>query len=306
MAGVDQWRRRADFALMKPDLPWTELLAGVPATDLVRRDIVPLADYYRSKSLQVLIMVEPADGLSRSEDAPALRALQRSIVEAPVQRLYRDYVLAVSNQARPDALGLALETNLIRAAAPPALYNAIRTAANAAAAELHAAGSTATLLTSVLVENAWGKVAGFGSFDGIARDLADFPFIQQIGLSSYPYFAYSQPEDIPVDYYSRVVAGSGLRAMVVEGGWTSASVDSYISSPEIQARYITRQAQLLDSIAAVGVAQSLYADPVLSALPQPLPTNLALFAHLGLTDSNFNAKPALASWDALFARTMTG
>jgi hypothetical protein len=111
---------------------------------------------------------------------------------------------------------------------------------------------------------------------------------------------------MPADYYSRVVAGSGLRAMVVEGGWTSASVDSYVSSPEIQARYITRQAQLLDSIAAVGVAQSLYADPVLSALPQPLPTNLALFAHLGLTDSNFNGKPALASWDALFARTMTG
>jgi hypothetical protein len=306
MAGIEQWRKRAEFAVMKPDLPWAELLAGVPARELVQGDVVALADYYRAKSLPVYFMVEPADGLSRSQEAPALRAANRSLVEEPVQRLYRDYVLAVADLVRPDVIGLALETNLIRTSAPAPLYAAIRIAANAAAGDLRAAGSTAMLLTSVQVEKAWGKIAGSGSFEGIATDLADFPFIRRLGLSSYPYFAFSQPEDMPSDYYSRVVSGSGLQAIVVEGGWTSTTVDTHVSSPDVQARYITRQATFLDSIAALGVAQSIYADPVLSSLPQPLPDNLGLFAHVGLTDGDFNAKPALAAWDALFARTLHG
>ena len=33
-----------------------------------------------------------------------------------------------------------------------------------------------------------------------------------------------------------------------------------------------------------------------------LPANLPLFASIGLADSRFAAKPALAAWDALFAR----
>jgi hypothetical protein len=306
MAGIEQWRKRAEFAVMKPDLPWAELLAGVPAQELVQRDTVPLADYYRSKGLQIVYMADVGNGLSRSEEAPGLRSLNRSITELPVQQAFRDHVLAVSRWVKPNAIGLALETNLTRACAPAALYSAIRATANAAAADLRAAGSTATLLTSVQVETAWGKLAGDGSFNGIVTDLADFPFIQQIGLSSYPYFAFSQPEDMPADYYSRVVASSGLRAIVVEGGWTSTTVDTHVSSPDLQARYITRQAKLLDSIAALGVAQSIYADPVLSSLPQPLPDNLGLFAHVGLADGDFKAKPALAAWDALFERPWSG
>jgi hypothetical protein len=51
--------------------------------------------------------------------------------------------------------------------------------------------------------------------------------------------------------------------------------------------------------------QLLYADLNLSAWPQPQPANLALFAHIGLTDASFGAKPALAAWDALFARRRT-
>jgi len=33
--------------------------------------------------------------------------------------------------------------------------------------------------------------------------------------------------------------------------------------------------------------------------------NLPSFANIGLTDSNFGAKPALAAWDALFAPALT-
>ena len=306
LAGIGQWRPRAEVAVMHDDLPWAELLAGVPARTLVARDRQPLADYYRSLGLQTIFMVDPNDGLSRGEDARALRAQGRSFVEPAVQQLYRDYALAVASLLKPDVLGLVPESNLIRAAAPAALYAAIASAATAAAADLRAAGSTAKLLVSVQVETAWGQVAGNGRFRGIARDLADFRFMQRLGLSSYPFLVFGLPEDIPDDHYSRVVAGSGLRPIVVESGWSSVGSATRSSSPALQARYIARHAGLLDSVAALGVAQLLFADPDLTLLPQPLPDNLPQFMTLGLTDSDFNAKPALARWDDLFARPLLG
>jgi hypothetical protein len=93
--------------------------------------------------------------------------------------------------------------------------------------------------------------------------------------------------------------------MVVEGGWTSATVGNISSSADKQARYITRHAQLLDSISAHGLTQLQFADLDLASFPQPIPPDWPLFTSIGLTDSNFAAKAALANWDALFARPLT-
>jgi hypothetical protein len=91
--------------------------------------------------------------------------------------------------------------------------------------------------------------------------------------------------------------------MVVEGGWPSASVRGvFSSSPEMQARYITRQSQLLDQANAIGVFQLSFADLDLGSFPKPVPTILPLFATLGLVDVNLRPKPALAAWDSIFAR----
>ena len=63
------------------------------------------------------------------------------------------------------------------------------------------------------------------------------------------------------------------------------------------------QAALLDSVAATAVVQTLFADLDLSTLPADLATSLAPFADIGLTNSDYSAKPALAAWDASFARS---
>jgi len=110
--------------------------------------------------------------------------------------------------------------------------------------------------------------------------------------------------DMSADYYSRLLNGRPLPVMVVEGGWTSAAAGTIQSSPELQARYITRHAQLLDAVRARGLIQLLFADIDLASLPPPVPPNLPLFVSIGVTDSNFIAKPALTSWDALHARRL--
>jgi hypothetical protein len=45
-------------------------------------------------------------------------------------------------------------------------------------------------------------------------------------------------------------------------------------------------------------------DTDLASFRPPIPRNLPLFVNIGLTDSDFNAKPALAAWDALHARPL--
>lgn len=305
LQGIDTWSPRAELAIIHEEVPWTDLLAGQTPDAILTRDKTQLVAYLKGKGLALVFMGDLTDGLDRTQDAPQLRAAGRSITEPAVQRLYRDWMLAVDRVLQPVLLGLAAETNLIRAAAP-GLYPAVRQTANDTAAALRAAGRATPLMASVQVEVAWGRLGGNGSFVGIAPDLADFPFVQMLGLSSYPYFGWSQPEDLPTDYYTRLVASRpALPVMVTEGGWASASAGTIASSPELQARYVTRHAALLDAAGAAGWLQLVFADLDLAALPPPLPANLPLFASIGLADSDFRAKPALAAWDALYARRLS-
>lgn len=304
LQGIDLWSQRAELAAIHEELPWTDLLGGMSPDDILDRDKVQLVDYMRAKGLQLYFMADLTDGLSRGEEAPQLRALGRSITEPAVQQAYRSYMLAVERKLHPEFVGLAAETNLIRVAAPSAVYGAVVQAANAAAADLRAAGSPAILMFSVQVETAWGRLGGSGTYVGVETDFTDFPFAQLLGLSSYPYFGFAQPEDIPTNYYGRLLNGRTAPVMVVEGGWTSAAAGSVQSSPALQARYVTRHAQLLDAVDARGLIQLVFADIDLASLPPPIPPNLPLFVNIGLTDSDFNAKPALAAWDALHARPL--
>jgi hypothetical protein len=302
--GIDLWSRRAEIAIIHEELPWTDLLAGLSPDAILDRDKVQLVQYLRSKGVQRLVfMGDLNDGLARESEAPQLRAAGRSIAEPAVQRLYRDYLLAVDRKLAPEVIGLVAESNLIRVAAPT-LYPAVRQAANDSAAALRSAGTRAALMASVQVEVAWGRLGGSGSYVGIEADFNDFPFVQMLGLSSYPYFGWSTPDELPADYYRRLLAGRGTPVMVVEGGWTSAGAGSIASTPERQARYITRHAELLDVVGARGCLQLQFADIDLASLPPPLPANLPLFANLGLMTSAFTAKPALSAWDALFARRL--
>ncbi|HET9251351.1 MAG TPA: hypothetical protein VFP58_04470 [Candidatus Eisenbacteria bacterium] len=304
IAAIQMWTPRADQALILNEPPWDSLLAGVPAETLLRRDQLQLAQYYRAQGLRIVVSIDPTNGLNRASDSEPLVEAGRSLAEPAIQQLYRDYVVAADTLLRPDAISVASETNLVRLAATPDLYQAlVRNAADAAAA-IRAVDANVTIFTTVQVETAWGRLGGMGDYEGIAQDRADFPFIQMLGLSSYPYLAgFAEPESLPVTYYERLVESAPIPLMVIEGGWTSASLDSsLISSPEKQRRYLVRHAEILDRAQAVGVFQLTFTD--LDPTFFPPGTILPFFAHLGLVDADLNPKPALAAWDAVFARPL--
>ncbi|HEY6809366.1 MAG TPA: hypothetical protein VI160_11325 [Gemmatimonadales bacterium] len=223
IAAIDNWAHHADAAIIHASPPWAAMLGGISPVAAVDDLQVPLANYYRAKGLVLVFTVDVTDGLNRAAEAPELVALGRSITDTAVQRVYREWVLAVDTLVHPDYLGLAAETNLIRTAAPDSVYRAVVTMTNAAATLIRAAPVHPKLYVSVQVEVAWGRPSA--PYQGIAQDLADFPFVEAIGLSSYPYLGgFTVPESLPLDYYSRIAQEAGLPVLVVEGGWPSIMV----------------------------------------------------------------------------------
>jgi hypothetical protein len=302
LRGIDMWSSRAEIAIIHEELPWTRLLAGTAADVIIDQDKQGLVDYLRSKSLALFYMLDLTDGLAREKEAPQLVAAGRSLAEPAIQQLARTWALAVQRRLNPEYLGLAAETNLIRLAAP-AIYQSVRQVANDTASALTTAGAASRRFISVQVETAWGKLGNQnGTYLGVDQDFTDFPFMQAMGLSSYPYLGWTRPADLPADYYSRLRANRTLPMLVCEGGWASQPVATVSTSPQIQADYIDRHAALLDSVNAVAGLQLQFADIDFSALSPPQPANLPLFGSIGLADTQFNAKPALARWDSLKAR----
>jgi len=297
---LDMWTPRADAAIMHISPPWKALLSGITATAAVNANELPLADYYRARNLQIVVMVDATDGLNRAAEAPELVELGRSISEPAVQQVYRQFVLALSTMVKPDYLGLAAETNLIRLAAPASLYASLKQMVNAAANDLQLVGSSAKRYVSVQVDVAWGWGQN-NVYKGVEQDFADFPFMRALGLSSYPYFVYADPDEVRLDYYSRLPNGRSLPLMVVEGGWASGSAGAIVSSTEEQVRYLRRQARMLDSARASAVFQLTFTDLDIPSLNLPPGSILPLFATLGIVDANLRPKAALAIWDSLFA-----
>ena len=126
--------------------------------------------------------------------------------------------------------------------------------------------------------------------------------MQVLGLSSYPYLGgFTEPEQIPLDYYTRVRGTRTIPMLIVEGGWASESAGGFTTSPEKQGRYIRRNAQLADAAGVVRWFQLSFTDLDPSAFPDSPPI-LVLFATLGLVDTELRPKASLAVWDSLFAQ----
>jgi len=298
---LNMYLGHADAAIISTEVPWDSLLAGKDPVALVNNQYTYLVSIYRGKNMQLWVYIDPENGLNRQTDSDPLKAKGLSIAQPDIQRLYRRFVVVMDSLLHPDHLGLALETNLIRFGAPDSIYQGVRKAVNAAAADVRTIDPAIRLSISVQADVAWGKLVGSSSYIGIDTDFKDFPFIQELGISSYPYMCYQNPGDLPLEYYSRLAQGHNLPVFVSEGGWTSADLPAWSihSSPAQQQAYIRRQAQLLTQAKAIALFQLTFTDLSISAWPAGVSTELAPFAYLGMVDSNFNPKPALAAWDSI-------
>jgi hypothetical protein len=298
---LNSWTKHADAAIISTEVPWDSLLNGEDPINYVTQNYSSLANIYRSANLKLWIYIDPENGLARQKDSDPLLALGKSIAQPNIQQVYERFAVVMDSILHPDHLGLALETNLIRLAAPDSIYQGVKQAANTAAARIRTIDANVPLSVSIQAEVAWGRIGSSTVYVGVATDYTDFPFIQELGISSYPYLSFTNPSDIPLNYYAQLTAGHNTPVFVSEGGWTSANITAFSvqSNPAQQQAYIRRQAQLLAQANAIGLFQLTFTDLSLSAWPATDSAELIPFAFLGMVDSNFVAKPALTTWDSL-------
>jgi hypothetical protein len=300
------WVPRADAAIIHLEPKWAELLTGESPTAIAHREFAGLVALYRSRNLDIVALIDATNGVDRTAEAAELVAAGRSITEPSIQALYRAWARALVVEVQPVALGLAAETNLIRLGAPARVYQAVVQMTNDAARDVRADNPSLPLFVSIQVDAAWGRLQGTNQYIGVEQDFRDFAFTQWIGLSSYPYLAgYTEPEQMPDDWYLRPLNGRTLPAVITEGGWTSVNTGAVVSSPERQARWIKRQMQLADVLNARYVFQLLFADLDLVAFQAQFDPKVLPFARIGMVDSVLTPKPALAAWDSAFARKRT-
>ena len=299
---LNMWVLRADAAMISIQVPWDSLYTGVTPQQYVTDNFTSLVNFYRGKNMKLWVYIDPANGLDRSTDALDLKALGKSIAQPGPQQVYERFCFVMDSMLQPDHMGMALETNLVRGLSPDSLYQGVKTAANSAAAQIAAYDSKVKLSVSVQVDWAWGALAG-SSYVGVDQDFTDFPFVQELGLSSYPYFEFNDPNDIPSNYYSRLVQGRNTPVFISEGGWSSQQVGTYTETTQKQADYITKQLQLADNANAIGLFQLTFCDIDPAGIGSQ-PANLNQFIYIGLVDTSLNPKPALAQWDDGFKRAL--
>ena len=297
LRAVDMWIQRADAAILHESPPWAALLSGTSADAAVRALNLPLVQGYKSRGLDVVFTIDLTNGLDRRSEDPTLVAMGRSLASRRSAGVPR--VRARRRQRAP-----ALAPRPRRGDEPDPGRGAARglrrrgRVGERCRGRPAAAGFTAPLYVSVQVEVAWGRPSG--AFVGIDADRQDFPFATALGLSSYPFLGgFAEPEQVPSDYYARVNAVR-LPLLVVEGGWTSAA--AFGSTPERQARWIRRQFELATQTQARHVFQLLFTDLDVAAYGQLGSASLSPFATIGLVSTELAPKPALAEWDAAFAR----
>jgi hypothetical protein len=300
LQSLDLWTQHADAAIISTEVPWDSLMSGEDPATYVTDNYAQLVGIYRSKNMKLWVYIDPENGLNRSSDSYPLVALGASIAQPAVQQVYRRFVVVMDSVLRPDHLGLALETNLVRLAAPDSIYGGVKAAVNAAAADVRGIDKTVPLSVSIQAEVAWGKLGGT-TYVGVGQDFTDFPFLQELGVSSYPYLGgFASPSAIPLNYYSQLGSGHSIPVFVSEGGWSSA-----YGGLGVQAAYIDRQGQLLAQANAIGLFQLTFTDLDLSGWGSVDSAGLVAFAFLGVVDTSFNPKPALAAWDSLRMKTLS-
>lgn len=297
---LETWVTRADAAIIHFEPPWPALLTGESPASVAAREYDGLVNFWRQRGLDLVIVVDPSNGVDRASDSDNLRRAGRSLTEPAIQQLYRQWVTTLVTRYRPQAIGLAVETNLVRAAAPPAFYEVFRRVVNEAAIDVRAVDATVPRFVTVQVETAWGRLAGLSGYTGIDRDFTDFPFGEWLGLSSYPYLGrFDEPEQVPDDYYRRLLNGRTVPVLVTEGGWTSGTGGGVTGSLDKQARWIRRNARLTASVRGRYLFQLTFTDLTNRVFgPDP---RLEPFLRLGLVDTTLAPKPALAVWDSVFA-----
>jgi hypothetical protein len=294
----------ADFILIQPNIPWQDFVNGTAGESQSRTDIknqILLAKMY---DLEWVFVVDPLNGLNRREFGNLPSGWEASFANPDVRAAFRNFSMWIVDEFEPRYLGLGSEINTYMDAYPAdsehylSLYK-----------EVYRELKKRSPNTQVFVTFQWDDLNNM--FPSVSEDRpagqtnwdqveAFEPHLDLWVISSYPYFIYQHGEQIPSDYYARLLDATEKPLAVAEGGFTSSR------DPQGQTAYLEAiHSQLGDRLAfwVYLILSDLNMENISKMMrDQGVPDHdiqtLSQFATIGLMEVDGTPKPALERWDS--------
>ncbi len=303
--------RHADVVLLQQNVPWTSFPLEGEAEPQPLIDIRNQVTLAHQNGLEPLFVVDPLNGLNRTEFMGLPFGWQASFANSDVREAYTDFALWILNAFHPRYLGLASEINTYADAHPEdfayflSLYREVRAAIKQASPE-----------TRVFVTFQWEDLNNLfpGGNEGRAAYNINWdqveafePQLDLWAISTYPFVYFKRGADIPDDYYTPLLGRTDKPLAVAEGGFSSSPVASFAGAEQDQVDYLNALHTqlgprldfwiylLLTDFNIESYAEAMHSGGVGS---QDVAT-LGYFAHVGLRALEGSAKPALETWDTL-------
>lgn len=303
--------RHADDVLLQQNIPWTSFPLEGEAEPQPLIDIRNQVTLAHQNGLEPLFVVDPLNGLNRTEFMGLPFGWQASFANPDVREAYADFALWILNTFHPRYLGLASEINTYADAHPDdfadflSLYR-----------EVYAAIKQASPATRVFVTFQWedlnnlfpGGNEGRTAFEINWDQVEAFePQLDVWAISSYPYVAFERGADIPADYYTPLLSRTDEPLAVAEGGFSSSPAGPFSGAEQDQVDYLnaihTQIGSRLDFwiyLLLTDINIDSYADAMReNGVGSADITTLGYFAFVGLQAVDGSAKPALETWEAL-------
>jgi hypothetical protein len=301
--------QHGDVVLLQQNIPWEAFSAGAEAQSQAITDIHNQYILAHQNGLEVIFVVDPLNGLNRSEFQGLPAGWEASFANPQVRAAFSNYTLRIVREFHPKYLGLASEINTYNDAHPEdfpyylSLYKEVYTQVKAEAPD-----------TQIFVTFQWEElnnlmpsVAQGAPYSVNWGQVEQFePNLDIWAISSYPFVIFSSGADIPADYYTPLLARTTKPLAVAEGGYSSEPVGPFHGDAQSQVDYLKAIHSQIGGDRLAFWIYLLINDFNLASYASLMNekgqgTNintLGMFAFVGLTKSDRTPKPALAIWDS--------
>ncbi len=301
--------RHGDVVLLQQNIPWADFVSGADGEVKIITDLRNQFILAHQNGLEVIFVVDPLNGLNRREFYGLPAGWEASFANPQVRAAFTNYTLRIVREFHPRYLGLASEINTYADTYPEdfpyylTLYNAVYDAVKSEAPEIQIFVTFQwEELNNLIPSVAQGK-----QYDVNWDQIEQFePKLDLWVISSYPFVIFRSGSDIPVDYYTPLLARTSKPLAVAEGGYTSEPVGSFSGAPQDQVDYLNALHSQIGGERLAFWIYLLLTDFNLESYAKILNqqghggdvATLGMFASVGLRKSDGTPKPALEVWDS--------
>ena len=232
-----------NIILIQEALPWADFLDGADGDSQSIQNQRNLTILAGQNDLEVIFVVDPLNGLNRSQFAPLPPQLEGGNFGTPgVRTAFKNYAIRLAREFHPNYLGLASEINTYADAHPNDFQNFV-----SLYRETYAAIKAESPDTQVFVTFQWDDLNNVIPFDPTGGERYQTkweqievfePYLDLWAISSYPFVAFDSAADIPPDYYTPLLARTDKPLAVAEGGVNSRAIGQFHGTPQDQVDYL--------------------------------------------------------------------